>query len=1044
MKHGFLKFWYILAFLCYIPVISFAQAINVKGVVEDESGETLIGVSVQVKGTGTGTITDLDGQFILSSVSPDAVLVFSYVGYKTQELKPKADMKVTMTSDTQSLDEVVVVAYGVQKKVTVTGAVSNVNSKELLKSPSASLGNALSGKLPGVQSVQYSGIPGGDDPVIRVRGVGSLNSAEPLVLVDGVERPFSQLDPNEVQDISILKDASATAVYGVRGANGVILVTTKRGEAGKASISVSASAGLQQITQFLDMTNSYTYATAYNNAQLGDGISPDAVRYSQTAIQHFKDRDMLKVYPDTNWLDYIMKNSAWQTQYNVSISGGSEKAKYFISIGAFDQDGLFKTFNADPEENFKYKRYNYRANLDLKLSKYSSLAINIGGRLENRNTIGDGESDLFRYLHDALPMAGYGIDEEGRRLVADPVIVGGELTNNSDGLARFYDLGYVKESKNVLNLDLQYNLNLDFITKGLSFKIKGSYNSEYTQQKDRKNDFGTGVTYKVTLREDENGVQQPVLVKSGTTYILPYSENKWGDRDWYAEASLNYSRSFGNHDVGALLLYNQSKSYYPNQDVAGDLYVSIPSGYVGLVGRITYNYASKYMVDVNMGYNGSENFAPGKRYGFFPSASVGWIPSAEKFWEPLKNVISYLKIRASIGTVGNDKIGTSRFLYLPGSYKIFDGYPNGAGWGSANFGTNNSTWMPGAFETSVGNPDVTWETAVKKNIGLDAKFFNDRLSLGLDFFFEDRKNILVSNSAMLPSVLGMNASSINYGRVKNHGYELTLNWTDRVGEVTYSISPSLTFARNKIVEQAEVKQNYPHLYRTGHPVGQPFGYEFFEFYVPGETEAHYKAQYGVDMPNQNAALKAGDCVYVDLTGDGLIDSDDMHAIGYTDIPEYNASVNMSLTYKNFDISMLWTGATHVNRQLYWYYRPQFGDTNNCGLLQWVYDNSWREDNRDAILPRLTFSNQAHNTLDSRVWLVDTSFLRLKNIEIGYNIRNIPFLPRISSVRVYLSGYNLLTFTPFKGNDPESAGGEYGTFIKYPMTRIINFGIKLNI
>ena len=399
MKHVVLKFWYILAFLCYIPVMSFAQAINVKGVVEDESGETLIGVSVQVKGTGTGTITDLDGQFVLSSVSPDAVLVFSYVGYKTLELKPKANMQVTMTSDTQSLDEVVVVAYGVQKKVTVTGAVSNVNSKELLKSPSASLGNALAGKLPGVQSVQYSGIPGGDDPVIRVRGVGSLNSAEPLVLVDGVERPFSQLDPNEVQDISILKDASATAVYGVRGANGVILVTTKRGEEGKASISVSASAGLQQITQFLDMTNSYTYAAAYNNAQLGDGISPDAVRYSQTAIQHFKDRDMLKVYPDTNWLDYIMKNSAWQTQYNVSISGGSKKAKYFISIGAFDQDGLFKTFNADPEENFKYKRYNYRANLDLELSKYSSLAINIGGRLENRNTIGDGESDLFRYLH---------------------------------------------------------------------------------------------------------------------------------------------------------------------------------------------------------------------------------------------------------------------------------------------------------------------------------------------------------------------------------------------------------------------------------------------------------------------------------------------------------------------------------------------------------------------------------------------------------------------------------------------------------------------
>lgn len=1033
-------------YLCLIPVVSFAQTINVEGIVEDEFGETLVGVSVLVKGTGTGTITDIDGRFTLTSVASDATLVFSYVGYKQQERKPVAKMKVSMFADTQSLEEVVVVAYGSQKKLTITGAVSNVNSKELLKSPAASLGNALSGKLPGVQSVQYSGMPGGDDPVIRVRGVGSLNNAEPLVLVDGVERSFSQLDPNEVQDISILKDASATAVYGVRGANGVILVTTKRGEEGKASISVSSSAGYQQVTSFLEMTNSYTYANAYNNAQIGDGINPDAVRYSKTAIQHFKDRDMLKVYPDTDWLDYIMKNGAWQSQHNVSVSGGSKKAKYFFSVGAFNQDGLFKTFNNDPEENFKYSRYNYRANIDLELTKYSSLSMNIGGRIENRNIIGGGESELFRYLHDALPMSGYGIDEEGRRLVADPALVG-EFRANTDGLARFYNLGYVKESKNVLNLDLQYKLDLSFLTKGLDFKLKGSYNSEYTQQKDRKNNYGTGVTYKVTLMPgvvDENGNPKPVLVKNGAEYTLPYRENKWGDRDWYVEASLNYSRAFGNHNVGALLLYNQSKNYYPNQNVAGDLYVSIPSGYVGLVGRVTYDYASKYMLDVNMGYNGSENFAPGKRYGFFPSASIGWIPSAEKFWDPIRNVISYLKVRASIGTVGNDVMGNARFLYLLGSYKIYDGFPNGSGWGSANFGTNNGTWLPGAMESSTGNPDVTWETAIKKNIGVDVKFFNDRLSLGLDFFFEDRKDILVDNSSTLPSISGMNSYSINFGRVKNKGYEVTLNWSDRIGNVNYTIAPTLTFARNKIIEQAEVKQDYDNLYRTGHPVGQPFGYEFFEFYQPGKTEENYRAKYNTEMPNQNATLKPGDCVYVDLTGDGKIDANDIHAIGYTDIPEYNASLNLSLSYKNFDFSMLWTGATNVNRELYWYYRPQFGDTNNCGLLQWVYDNSWREDNPGATLPRLTFSNLAHNTLNSRVWLVDSSFLRLKNMEIGYNIRNISFLPQVSSVRLYVSGYNLLTFSKFKANDPESAGGAYGTFIKYPMTRIINFGIKLNI
>ena len=703
-----------------------------------------------------------------------------------------------------------------------------------------------------------------------------------------------------------------------------------------------------------------------------------------------------------------------------------------MSAGAFNQDGLFQTFNADPEENFKYKRYNYRANVDFDLTQRSSLSVSIGGRLQSRNIIGGGEAELFRYLHDATPMAGYGLDEEGRRLLSDPNLTGLEKTN--DGLGRFYDLGYVKQEKSVLNLDLQYKLNLDFITKGLNFQVKGSYNSEYTLEKNRKNNYGTGVTYTATIKDGKE-----VLIKDGATYTLPYSESKWGARDWYAEASLNYNRQFGRHNVGALVLYNQSKRYYPSGN-----YKDIPTGYVGLVGRVTYNYAQKYLVDMNMGYNGSENFAPGRRYGFFPSISLGWTPSEERFWDPIKNVISFLKIRGSIGTVGNDRMGSSRFLYLPGSYRIYDGYENGVGKGSANFGTNTKTFLPAAVEESAGNPYVTWETAVKKNIGADIKFFRNRLSVSADFFFEDRRDILVKNEAALPSILGQKSSSVNYGKVRNHGYEITMNWTDKIGQVRYTIAPSLTYARNEVVEKMEVKQDYDHLYTTGWPVGQPFGYEFFEFYVPGTTEQHYKNVYGKDMPNQGAAIKAGDCVYVDLTDDGVIDANDMHAIGYTDIPEYNASVNFSLGWKGFDFSMLWVGATHVNRELHWYYRPQFGDTGNNGLQQWVYDNSWREDNPGAILPRLTFVNLGHNTEDSRVWLIDSSFLRLKNIEIGYTIRKISFLPGLSSVRLYVSGSNVLTFSKFKANDPESHGGAYGDFIKYPMTRVINFGVKLNM
>ena len=619
-----------------LPGVSFAQnLIKVQGRVTDEQSVPLIGATVQTEDKSKGTITDIDGNYVLQGVAEGSTLVFSYVGYKSKEAKATAaQLNIVLEADNEMLDEVVVIGYGQQRKVTLTGSVSNVGGKELLKSPSASLGNTLSGKLPGLQSVQYSGVPGGDDPVIRIRGVGSFNNAEPLVLVDGVEREFSQIDPNEVQDISILKDASATAVFGVRGANGVILVTTRRGEIGKPTVTVSASAGLQQITRFLEPANSYEYATAYNHAQTVEGVSPDGLKFSQEAIQHWKDMDMPTVYPSTNWFKYLMNNHAWQQQYNVNVSGGTERARYFVSVGMLNQDGLFKTFDQGDEANFKYRRYNFRANLDVDFSKYSTLSIGIGGRIGKKNSIGNGEyngqSGLFGlegFFNNGTPMSGYGLDSQGRRIVSDPDLVGAV---GSDALGLIYDQGYTIENENVMNLDLQYKLKLDFITKGLDFRIKGSYNSDYTLQKKRKS--GGGISYKATIAEGEyndDGSPKIVYVRQGDSYPLGYEEGKWGGRNWYAEASLNYSRKFGDHNVGGLLLYNESRTYYP-----GGVYNSIPRGYVGMVGRITYDYQTKYMIDLNMGYNGSENFAKGKRFGFFPSASLGWIISSENFWSP--------------------------------------------------------------------------------------------------------------------------------------------------------------------------------------------------------------------------------------------------------------------------------------------------------------------------------------------------------------------------------------------------------------------------
>ena len=1043
----------LMALMLLVSGHAFAQNLHVQGRVQDELGEGLIGVGVIIQGTLDGTVTDVDGNYDLPSVPQGATLEFSCVGYKTQQVKVTSQrLDVTMEPDSKLIDESVVIAYGQQNKVTITGSVAAVGGETLLKSPVANVANSLQGNLPGVSAVQPSGMPGADEPVIRIRGVGSLNSAEPLVLVDGVERSFSQLDPNEIESISVLKDASATAVFGVRGANGVILVTTKRGEVGKASVTASASAAMQTISKFIDFADSYTYGQMYNYTQITDALPMEQwpgtvniadytpyeesckIRFNQEVMEHFRTGDMPMTFPNTDWIDYIMKDAAWQEQANVNVSGGTERVRYFVSAGFLNQNSLFKTFSSNKNETFDYQRLNYRANLDIDISKRSQLSITLGGRMQDRTTMGGGEGFLFRYLQGATPYAGYGIDEQGRHIVSDPNIVG---PFDRSALSNYYNLGYVNESTNALNFDIQYKLDMGFLTKGLSFKAKASYNSEYTAQKNRQNGYGTGVTYVATIVDGKE-----VLRKEDVTWPIPYNEGKWGNRNWYAEASFDYARRFGKHNVGALLLYNQSKTYYP-WDSNDSIYQSIPKGYVGLVGRVTYDYDTKYLLDFNIGYNGSENFAPGKRYGLFPSVSVGWIPSQEKWWQPIKPVISYLKFRASYGIVGNDSTNGARFLYLPGTWQFYQGSmtvnPQDRG---TNFGTNGN-WLQAVKELTAGNPNVTWETATKINVGMDAGFFKDKLHAYVDFFWEDRKDILVSNASTLSAVTSLPSGYVNEGRVKNHGFEVTLNWEQKIGDFRYSISPNFAFVRNEIIEMLEVPPMYDYLSRTGLPVGQRFGYDLFEFYEAGETEKRYEAMYGKPMPDQNVALKNGDAVYVDLNDDQIIDQNDQKPLGYTDVPEITYSVNFNFQWKGLDFTMLWIGADHVSRQLNGYFRDQFGSTNTSALTQWVADNSWTEDNTDAILPRISFENRVHNNRDSQAWVVNSRYVRLKNLELGYT-----FTPKKSSaffnyIRVYASGNNLLTFADFKGNDPEAPGSGLDYGMRYPMTRLFNIGAQFN-
>lgn len=1052
MKCIKLKLSGILLFFILIPYVAISQIITVAGIVTDNLGTTLPGVTVLIKNGTRGVATDIDGRYTIN-VDASETLVFSYVGYTpiTIAVKGRTKIDVVLSEDTQIMDDLVVIGYGQQSKATITGAIANVNTDELLKSPTTSLGNALAGRLPGYSAIQYSGLPGFDDPSVLVRGVGTLSTggSSPLVLVDGVERSFTQLDPNEVEDITILKDAGATAVFGVRGANGVILVTTKRGTEGKAKVSASASFGVQQPTQMLKFADSYTYATTYNAAQISDGLSGSQLMFSQTAIDHWKLMDQPILYPSIDWMSYILKDYALQDQFNINVSGGNERAKYFVSLGSLSQGGMFETFDSDPNTNFNYRRYNYRANLDVDVTNTTLLSISLGGRIEDRQGTNDGggessrEGYIFRYLVEAIPMAGAGI-VDGKHIYQNASLVG--MNARRDGLWGHYGRGYHNEVTNVLNLDVQLTQKLKMITPGLSFNFKGSYNNIYGINKVRSTGNALGGMPKYVpypVYEDDKIIDY-VLEKTTEKQNLSYSESHSYARDWYFESSFNYNRKFGKHNTSGLLLYNQTKKYYPNQ------YRDIPNGYIGLVGRITYDYITRYMFDLNMGINGSENFAPGKRFGFFPSGSVGWTISEEEFMSN-QNIIDYFKIRYSYGIVGSDK-GIGRFLYLPASFA--DGAPSsgsaflpgsvGAPTPGYAFGTITDGWQPNIYEASMGNPDVTWEKARKQNIGFDLKLLDNRLSINADFFKEHRWDILISSDAQIPMHWALPSNPpINFGKVDNYGYELVFSWSDRIGkDFNYTISPNLSFHKNKIIEMNEVPRNYDYQKRTGHKVGQPFGYEFFGFYEGEETELAYKEKYGNDFPNHIIDLKPGDATYVDLNNDGVIDVDDQWAIGYPDYPEFNFGLTLSLRYKRFDISALWVGATNTNRLLASAFNPAFGSQYDSALLQWVADNSWTPENRNSEFPRITFVNTENNSRMSSVYLVNSSYVRLKNLEIGYNV-NVNAFPIISSLRLFFTGHNLLTFTNYTANDPETSGGAYGEFFRYPPTRVYNLGLRIS-
>lgn len=1016
----------IVGLLCICSTAAtFAQTATVSGVVKDDTGEPVIGAGVLVKGTTLGTITDIDGHFSFRADDLNGVLVVSFVGMETQEIpmKGKGTFDIVLKSSNTLLEEVQVVAYGAQKKVTLTGSISSVNTDELLKVPTASIGNMLSGVLSGVSSIQSSGQPGGDDPDVFIRGISTLNTmnAKPLYLVDGVERSFFQIDPNEVENITILKDASSTAVFGVRGANGVIIVTTKRGKEGKAKINASFSYGIQTPTRMPEFVNSYDYATFLNEAYTNDGKDP---KFTPEAVEAFRTHSNPIIYPDTDWMELLFKSSAPQTQGNVNISGGTERVRYFISMGMLDQKGFFKNHDTRYDANFNFNRYNYRANLDIDFTKTTLVAINMGGRVEKRNfpRSGDDINQLFRRIYWATPFSGPGIvDEKWIKGNSQYLPVG-----LSDGLGNIYGRGYGSKTTNVVNLDLALTQKLDFVTKGLQFKIKVAYNSGYDHTKERATSIES---YQPWYRKDVTWMEHPagsdpnevVYIQDGEAGLISYAESFGKSRDWYAEASFDWKRDFDLHHLSALALYNQSKTYYPDSDYPG-----IPRGYVGLVGRVTYDYDNKYLIEGNVGYNGSENFAPGNRYGFFPAVSGGWVLTQEEFLKD-NPVVNFLKIRASYGIVGNDRYhpyGTGfmdRFLYLPNSYFIGSGY---------QFGTGTS-WSPGAYEKSFGNSGLSWEKSAKQNYGIDFSLFNQKLSGSIDYFYEKRTDILAKASTD-PIIHAMSLPVLNLGIVSNKGVELNLKWNHKINSFRYWTNLNVSYAKNKIVYQDEVPSEYTYTLKTGHPVGQPFGLKVRGFYYEGME----------DVADHSYVLKEGDVVYEDLNHDGKIDDNDKTAIGYPSYPLLNAGLTLGFEYKGFDFSMLWVGATKTSRVLEETFRKPLGETYDRSLMSHQFTDRWTpETAATAKLPRATIDGVKNNYRDSELWVKDASYLRLKNIEIGYNFR-LPFMPKIGmeKMRVFMTGYNLLTFDKLKISDPESMSSGVP---QYPVMRVINFGLNVS-
>lgn len=989
------------------------QKITVKGIVTDaETGIPIPGVNILEKNTTNGVATDFDGAYSIQ-VDPEGVLVFSYLGFSAQEIPVEGRIKIdiSLVPATDILDEVVLVGYGTQKKISLVGAQATVKAKDM-ELPVANISASLSGRVAGLTGVQRSGLPGYDGADIWIRGISTFGNASPLILVDGVQRSLDNIDPRNIESFTVLKDASATAVYGVRGANGVILIETKKGRVGKPTVSVDYYEGLTYFTQMPRLADGITYMNLANEALTTRG---NPAKYSDELIQRTQSGYDPLLYPDVDWFDAVFNKYGNNRRVSADVSGGVDNAQYYVSLGYYDETGLFVTDGlANYDSDTRFKRYNFTSNLTVDITPTTKMLLGIQGYMSEGNYSSQTATDIFTQAMLVPP-------------VEYPILYPGGFipgkSSNGDLRNPYADValrGYRTENRNQLYSNLRLTQDLDMLTEGLSITGMFSfdaYNGHNIIRSKRESTYYVDPNYPYT----QDGELLLIETYTGSGNYLGYERVNGGNRRFYLETALNYNREFGKHAVSGLLLFNRNDYV---DAFAEDFTSSIPYRNQGLAARATYSYDNKYFVEFNAGYNGSENFSPDNRYGFFPSFAAGWVISNESFFEPLGDAIDYLKIRYSDGLVGSDS-GAGRFAYLSRVENGESGYYFG----------ESVRYVGGISETYQG-VDVTWAESRKQDLGLEITAFDNSFKLIADVFKEHTEGAFLSRSDV-PNYVGLVSDPAgNLGIVENKGFDGTLEYNKSFRDFNLGFRGTFSFNQNEIIENGQPDQPYPWLDRRGEGLLARWGYVAEGLYsLEDDTNGDgFISPDDGDFPTQFGQIMPGDIRYRDLNNDGRIDAYDQQHIGDGDVPYFTYGFGVSIDFRSIDLSLFFQGQKHSDILLSGTGIMPFSGDGGRGNLFSIATDRWTEENNniDATYPRLSYGSsgigQNNNTQPSTWWVRDVDFLRLKTLELGYTLpRSTSEKLKVDNVRFYFRGTNLLTLSSFDLWDPElltSNGGAY--------------------